>query len=115
MSAKRRRQGDCAACGRFGEIHARGLDKNCYMWAWSHRRLDQYQRVHTVNDDMLDEWKLYASAAGPTATIASIAGRMGVSKAALYVALSRARRRGDPRAVSLPTRQERRERAKVES
>jgi hypothetical protein len=74
----------------------RGLCRRCYKRARLAGRLADYERRSRSADEALDEWTLMRSEGY---TVPQAAARMGMSAAALFGALARAKRRGDPRAV----------------
>lgn len=78
--------GTCARCHRNRHIKGRGLCDPCYVYACTHRLLDQWPRRRRPGVDLVEDWHELSSQ-GYTRRHA--AERLGVTKQALDKAIAR--------------------------
>jgi hypothetical protein len=86
----------CVCCGQSGIHSGRGLIKNCYAWYYNRDMIGLWPRVTKPSDDVLTLWERYTRLDWSRREIAEHL-RMGVRT--LEQVVSRARRKGDPRAI----------------
>lgn len=79
--------------------HGRGLCSPCYCKERRANRIHLYPRSIRTADEVLDAWGLLLRRVRGAWTLAELAKEIGMKPDALDQALTRARRRGDPRAV----------------
>jgi hypothetical protein len=94
-----RRRGLCHRCTERKAV-SRKLCSGCYDIEHAAGRLDRWGgRVTRPADEVLDDWYLIAPIAPEGTSFEALAERIGVTPKALARTLTRARARGDRRAV----------------
>lgn len=88
---------DCRFCGQNRYHHSRGLCRTCYRRATEDGTIDDWPCRKRPADDVLEDWDMLRREGY---SMVQAAPRIGVSPDALEMAIVRARRRGDPRAVA---------------
>lgn len=94
---------NCRLCGQ-APAYARGLCRPEYNFMYRTGQIRSYpaRQPHAPqrsSDEVLDDWQLVVAFAGTEPSFADLAARIGMRSKTLRQVLTRARKRGDRRAV----------------